>query len=110
MKRSEQRESNEKLYGGITGKGFKPGKSGNPGGRPKSKPLTEAYERLLADRKTADAVAKAMERQARKGNVRAAQEMADRVEGKIQFQVVGTGEDGAIRVIVEHIAANPTPA
>ena len=30
----------EKKLGGVTGKGFMPGKSGNPGGRPK-KPLKE---------------------------------------------------------------------
>lgn len=39
----ESVESNEittKKLGGVTGKGFMPGKSGNPGGRPKS-PLKE---------------------------------------------------------------------
>jgi hypothetical protein len=28
-------ENNNKATGGVTGKGFEPGKSGNPGGRPK---------------------------------------------------------------------------
>lgn len=32
--------------GGVTGKGFMPGQSGNPSGRPKRKPITEA---LLAE-------------------------------------------------------------
>ena len=31
----KQQTSNGKMLGGITGKGFKPGKSGNPAGRPK---------------------------------------------------------------------------
>ena len=31
----KQQQSNGKLLGGITGKGFKPGKSGNPKGRPR---------------------------------------------------------------------------
>ena len=31
----KQQESNGKLVGGVTGKGFKPGQSGNPNGRPK---------------------------------------------------------------------------
>ena len=31
----KQQESNGKLRGGVTGKGFKPGQSGNPNGRPK---------------------------------------------------------------------------
>lgn len=61
---------------------FKPGQSGNPGGRPKRKPLTEAYERILSNPAEANAIAKAMIRLARKGNVRAAQELADRTEGK----------------------------
>jgi hypothetical protein len=32
----EQRPSNGRRLGGCTGKGFKPGQSGNPGGRPRS--------------------------------------------------------------------------
>ena len=31
----KQPKNNGKLVGGVTGKGFKPGKSGNPNGRPK---------------------------------------------------------------------------
>jgi hypothetical protein len=31
----KQHKSNGKMEGGITGKGWKPGQSGNPGGRPK---------------------------------------------------------------------------
>ena len=31
----KQQESNGKLVGGVTGKGFKPGQSGNPNGRPR---------------------------------------------------------------------------
>jgi hypothetical protein len=35
----EQHNNSQKLLGGITGKGFMPGKSGNPGGRPKGSSL-----------------------------------------------------------------------
>jgi hypothetical protein len=46
----EQRENN---VGGITGKGFKPGQSGNPGGRPKGRSIT-AVVRALLDEALAD--------------------------------------------------------
>ena len=35
------KENNGKMLGGITGKGFMPGQSGNPGGRPKGQTLKE---------------------------------------------------------------------
>jgi len=80
-------------------KGF----SGNPGGRPKRKPIEEA---LLAALKPAEAqaVAKALVRQAKRGNVRAFDSLADRVDGKVPQAV--TGDDGGpleIVVITEHI-------
>lgn len=40
-------DEGEKLEGGVTGKGFKPGRSGNPGGRPKG--LARQVRDLLAD-------------------------------------------------------------
>jgi hypothetical protein len=80
------------------GRPFKPGQSGNPGGRPKKKPLTEAYGRILKRRVPADLVRKlglkghptyaemiaiSLTREAVKGKVQAASELADRVEGRI---------------------------
>lgn len=35
------------MQGGVTGKGFLPGQSGNPNGRPKTKPLTSRYAAVL---------------------------------------------------------------
>ena len=35
---------------------FRPGQSGNPGGRPKKKPITEIYEEILEDPELRDAV------------------------------------------------------
>jgi hypothetical protein len=71
---------------------FKPGQSGNPSGRPKKKPLTEAYEALMKQpipgdpqgRTFAEAIAYSMATEAIKGKakVQAANEIADRIEGK----------------------------
>ncbi len=43
-------ESTGKQIGGITGKGFLPGQSGNPGGRPKRPYLTDATEEMLEEK------------------------------------------------------------
>lgn len=53
-KKSQRVDSNEKTttkkLGGITGKGFMPGQSGNPAGRPKKTLLTEVCEEMLAEK------------------------------------------------------------
>lgn len=43
-------ETTEKKLGGCTGKGFMPGQSGNPGGRPKRPWLTEVVEEMLEEK------------------------------------------------------------
>jgi hypothetical protein len=49
---SEETTPEPKMLGGITGKGFMPGVSGNPSGRPR-KPITEAYADMT-DQKVPD--------------------------------------------------------
>ena len=68
---------------------WKPGQSGNPGGRPKKRSISEELERLLAEeapnsggRLWAVVIAEALLRKARKGDVRAIAELANRIEGK----------------------------
>ena len=69
---------------------WKPGQSGNPGGRPKTAPLSQACRELLAaplpndpERRTyAQAIAQALAEKAVAGDIRAAQELADRAEGR----------------------------
>jgi hypothetical protein len=71
------------------GNRFKKGKTGNPSGRPKLTKLTEALREQLAEtlpdaseRTVAEAIARALIREAISGNVQAAREIADRTEGK----------------------------
>lgn len=83
-----------KKLGGVTGKGFMPGKSGNPGGRPKKTVLSDAYravlEREVPDdpkgRTFAELIADQIALDAIKGRnkVSAAAELADRTEGKVK--------------------------
>ena len=67
---------------------FKPGSSGNPGGR-RNKPMSKAIREILGelDPKTKDeislAIARAIIARALKGDVRAAEFLADRAEGKV---------------------------
>ncbi len=74
---------------------WKPGQSGNPGGRPRTAPLSNAYREKLASlvpndpqgRTYAQAIADALADQARAGDIRAAQELADRVEGRARQSI-----------------------
>ena len=69
---------------------FKPGQSGNPGGRPRTAKLSEASRAKLASvipgdpegRTYAEGIADKLALLAIKGDIRAAQELADRAEGR----------------------------
>jgi len=69
---------------------WKPGQSGNPGGRPKRTPLIEACREVLSHpipgdpqgRTYAQAIAEKLATLALAGDIRAAAELADRAEGK----------------------------
>jgi hypothetical protein len=69
---------------------WKKGQSGNPSGRPKSKILSDAYRSKLKEpvpkdpegRTWAELIAEAQVRDAVRGNVQAAREIADRTEGR----------------------------
>ena len=114
---------------------FKRGQSGNPGGRPKKRPITDRYHEgleapleenirialsLPEGATNGDAVAKAQIRAAIKGKTYAARELREATEGKStqRLEIVGE-EGGAIKVdIAESLArirefyglANPGPA
>jgi hypothetical protein len=98
MKRPQATPQNRRktgvLRGGLSpdiGKAtqFQEGNRANPGGRPKKKPITEIYERMLEDGKTSQEIAAAMLRAIKsrgRGSqaIAALKEMADRVEGRAQ--------------------------
>ena len=81
----KQRMNNE---GGITGKGFKPGISGNPNGRPKkencvSDLLRNKGDEIQADGKTKlQAVIETLYQRANEGELKAIDMIFDRLEGK----------------------------
>ncbi len=62
------------------------GQSGNPGGRPKKKPITELYEKLLNDPDVMKKLEASLVQMLSKGNMATVlhlREMTDRVEGKV---------------------------
>ena len=95
---------------------WKKGQSGNPTGRPKSKTLSDAYRNKLEEpvpndpegRTWAELIAEAQVRDAVRGNVQAAREIADRTEGKarqaIEFED-GTMTQAFERMTIEELEA-----
>jgi len=97
-------------------KPFPPGVSGNPAGRPRKRPISEAYDdlvrlelpekiRLSANLPKgstwADAIALSMARQALKGDVPAAKEVREAIEGKsVQRVELTSPEDKGFEVRV----------
>jgi hypothetical protein len=79
--------------GNKVGKQFQPGKSGNPGGRPKTKYISEALRAALEDG-GAEELAKVLLKLGREGLVVAIKEIADRTEGRAKEHVEITGGDG----------------
>lgn len=89
----------------ITATQFKPGQSGNPGGRPKSRPFKEALDRVLATGDySIDDVVRSLVKEAMGGNVQAAKEIADRIEGKSIATVEVSGDPE------NPLTLHPTPA
>jgi len=78
-------------------KPWKPGQSGNPGGRPKKRLIDEALEQLLEanDSAAAREVAAALLDRARKGDMRAIQLVAERTQGK-PTQAIGVAGDAGV--------------
>lgn len=96
----------------VIGRPFQPGQSGNPNGRPKSRPFKDALERALkaagADKDLLDSVAAALVAKASDGDVPAIKEIADRLDGKVT-QPIGGDEDNPLNVIhkIARVITNP---
>jgi hypothetical protein len=93
-------------------KPWKKGQSGNINGRPKSAHLSKAYRAILEDvfpgdpagRSWADVIAERLAKAAAKGDVQAAREMADRVEGRPGSTLEVNGRLG-VRALPEGVSA-----
>jgi hypothetical protein len=90
---AKQRERGKRA-GGITGKGFRPGQSGNPKGRPRTKGLLNALKAAVGKveddgRTVEELLIEALIAEALKGRNRlpAIQTVFDRLEGKPKQQV-----------------------
>jgi hypothetical protein len=78
--------NNEKQLGGCTGKGFMPGKSGNPSGRPKKLAVSEVFEEILKDPATREQIKQqTIQTLTSRGmaGVLLLREVAERLEGKV---------------------------
>lgn len=86
----KQRTSNGKMPGGVTGKGWKPGESGNPNGRPpKIRSIPDILHKIGDEEGTVDGNLTKLDVVLRKvfdyaleGKAWAVQFIADRTEGK----------------------------
>jgi len=95
----------------MVGRPFQPGQSGNPAGRPKSKPFKEALERALkaasGDKDALEACADALVSKSMMGDVPAIKELADRLDGKVT-QLIGGDDEAPIKIQrIETVIVDP---
>jgi Family of unknown function (DUF5681) len=89
---AQNSDKNSRKADHLTQHRFKPGQSGNPGGRPKNKPLTDLYEEILNDPKAIALVRRSVTKALSRGSmamVLPLREMAERVEGKVTQPIEG---------------------
>ncbi len=87
-------------------KPFKKGQSGNPNGRPKKPDIDQYLIDALNDERNGvtaiEAIIKTLIAKAVKGDVRAAQELLDRLYGKSNQRVTHAGDEKAPVIIQVH--------
>ena len=93
---------------------FQPGESGNPGGRQKTRPMRDAIEMELREEvedprnkalkiRKLRLVARALVNAACDGDIAAAREINDRVDGKVPQALTGI-DDGPVQVVVRRFS------
>ena len=106
----ENRQWNRrKLTPEMEARKWRPGQSGNPGGRPKKTKLTDAYRQILEElvpgdpegRTYAQLIAWEMVKSALKGRSDAAREIGDRTEGRARQAIdLGGGSENPLSFTV----------
>jgi hypothetical protein len=95
------REQQPKKLGGCTGKGFMPGQSGNPGGRPKE----VGHVRALAKKYTEEAIRTLAELMRTgkpdRARVAAAEALLDRAYGKPTQPLAGDESLPVLKIILD---------
>ena len=105
MANSEKEEYKE---GGVTGKGWVKGKSGNPKGRPKGKTVSDLLREIFEENndQVAEALAKKAIQHALSGDFRFWNAIIERVDGKVPDKIEGV--DGAVLQFVINQADKPS--
>ncbi len=92
------------MLGGVTGKGFMPGQSGNPRGGPRGPRTLTTRLRKIIDQETKDGkdygdlVMQVLVKAALKGDMKAMSLLLDRVDGKAVQEILVKQEDGDKRI------------
>ncbi len=91
---------------------WKAGQSGNPKGRPATKPfktaLLKAVNKAMGDETKLKEIANALVKQALKGNVQAIKEIGDRLDGKA-VALVGSDDERPVISEVRHLIVHKRP-
>ena len=96
--------NNEKQIGGVTGKGFQPGKSGNPTGRPKVSTVFRNNCREFMSEEGWKKLKTIAVSTKRKDQIKALELIAAYAYGKPKQGVELTGEDGGeINITIERV-------